>query len=310
MVDSPENRQRFEQLVDDLLVSFAADQRTQHIDSVFLPSRTKTIELLEMLRCIAFPGFFDEHRITSDNVRDHVSTLLRRIHEKLYEQVRQALRYSLNVREGGLGDRCDECDERAAGVADQFLATLPEIRRRLAMDVQATFEGDPASASTDENIFCYPGIDAIFTHRVAHELTGLGVPLLPRIMSEYAHNETGIDIHPGATIGDSFCIDHGTGIVVGETCTIGDRVKLYQGVTLGALSLRGGHDRWHGRKRHPSIEDDVTIYGGAIILGGDTVIGAGATIGGSVFITSSIPAGHTVTMDKHNLKITAPKVRK
>lgn len=310
MVDSPENRQRFEQLVDDLLVSFAADQRTQHIDSVFLPSRTKTIELLEMLRCIAFPGFFDEHRITSDNVRDHVSTLLRRIHEKLYEQVRQALRYSLNVREGGLGDRCDECDERAAEVADQFLATLPEIRRRLAMDVQATFEGDPASASTDENIFCYPGIDAIFTHRVAHELSRLEVPLLPRIMSEYAHNETGIDIHPAATIGDSFCIDHGTGIVVGETCTIGDRVKLYQGVTLGALSLRGGHDRWHGRKRHPSIEDDVTIYGGAIILGGDTVIGAGATIGGSVFITSSIPAGHTVTMDKHNLKITAPKVRK
>ncbi len=299
------------ELTDQLVDSYLADERTQHLDSIFLPSRAKCIEIIELLRRLAFPGFFDDHLITTGNVHDHVKSMLAKTHHQLYDQARQALRYDLNAREGGrLGDNCDGCDERAEQLTDDFLRSLPELRRLLALDVMATFEGDPASASTDENIFCYPGIDAIFTHRVAHRLNQLGTPLLPRIMSEYAHNETGVDIHPGATIGESFCIDHGTGIVIGETCVIGDRVKLYQGVTLGALSLRGGHDRWAGVKRHPTIGDDVTIYGGAIILGGDTTIGDGATIGGSVFITSDIPAGHTVTMEKANLKITPPKKRK
>jgi serine O-acetyltransferase len=183
-----------------------------------------------------------------------------------------------------------------------FLERTPELRRLLSLDVEAAFEGDPAASNTDETIFCYPGVDAIFTHRVAHELWKLKVPLLPRIMSEYAHNETGIDIHPGATIGESFFIDHGTGVVIGETAQIGNRVKLYQGVTLGALSTKGGQ-AWRGRKRHPTIEDDVTIYAGAIILGGETVIGKGSVIGGSVFLTQSVPAYHTVSMKAPELRM-------
>ncbi|MEM9253331.1 MAG: serine O-acetyltransferase [Planctomycetota bacterium] len=293
--------------VDALLDSYTTDERTRHLDSPFLPSRARAIEVIELLRRVVFPGYFEDRRLTSDNVRDHTHDLLAVLYSKLHEQVRQSLRYVLNRDQPGIGDDCDDCDEKATELTHTFFDGLPAVRATLAADVQATFDGDPASVNTDELIFCYPGIDAIFTHRVAHALFRLGVPMLPRIMSEYAHNETGIDIHPGATIGPGLCIDHGTGIVVGETCEIGQRVKLYQGVTLGALSLRGGHDRWSGRKRHPTIEDDVTIYGGAIILGGQTVIGRNATIGGSVFITHSIPAEHTVTMAEKNLKITPTK---
>ena len=206
-----------------------------------------------------------------------------------------------------MGDRCDDCDRVAREKTDAFLRRIPEVRRLLSTDVRAAYDGDPANAHTDEAIFCYPGLDAIFNHRYAHELYQLEVPLLPRIMAEVAHNETGIDLHPGAKIGERFFIDHGTGIVVGQTCEIGRDVKLYQGVTLGALSLKGGHDRWEGRKRHPTIEDGVTIYGGAIILGGNTVIGKGATIGGSVFITASVPAGHTVTMKQPQLTLKPPR---
>jgi len=299
-----------QQAVDQLLDSYQADERTRHLDSPFLPSRARTIEIIELLRRIVFPGYFEDRRLTTDNVRDHTLQLTALLYSGLHEQVRQSLRYVLNRDRPGVGDICDDCDEKATELTRAFLDELPAIRATLAADVQATFEGDPAAVNTDELIFCYPGIDAVFTHRVAHALHRLGVPMLPRIMSEYAHNETGVDIHPAAQIGDGFCIDHGTGIVVGETCVIGERVKLYQGVTLGALSLKGGHDRWAGRKRHPTIEDDVTIYGGAIILGGQTVIGRGAVIGGSVFITDSIPPGHTVTMAAKNLKITPPKGKK
>ena len=188
----------------------------------------------------------------------------------------------------------------------RFLHAIPEVRRKLSLDIQAAFDGDPAATHTDETIFCYPGIDAIFIHRYAHELYRLKLFLLARIFSEYAHNETGIEIHPGAEIGESFFIDHGTGIVIGETVTIGKRVKVYQGVTLGALSTKGGQD-WCGMKRHPTIEDDVTIYGGAIILGGTTVIGKGATVGGSVFLTNSVPAGHMVTMKPPELNLKPPR---
>ncbi len=309
MATGPDSQDVRPELIDKIVDSYAGEHRMQHIDSTFLPHRRRTIEVVETLRQIIFPGFFDENRVSSAGLRQHVGRLLQGAGQLLHEQIRQALRYEMNRHEGGLGDRGEKCDHRAAKHVTTFLDQLPMVRQRLTLDVRATFQGDPASVSTDENIFCYPGIDAIFVYRLAHELYRLNVPLLPRIMTEYAHNETGIDIHPGATIGESFCIDHGTGIVVGETCQIGDRVTLYQGVTLGALSLKGGHDRWHGRKRHPTIEDDVTIYGGAIILGGSTIIGRGATIGGSVFITSSIPAEHMVSMDKHNLKITPPKKR-
>ncbi len=296
-----------EELVDALVASYHSDKRTQHLDATFLPSRARTIEILETLRQLVFPGFFDDNRVTSANVKFHTGELLGRVHAMLEDQVRQSLRYRLNRQSGnGEGDNCQNCDQQATQITETFLRSLPHIRELLAHDVQAAFDGDPAAKHPDETIFCYPGVDAIFIHRIAHKLYELDVPMMPRIMSEYAHNETGIDIHPGATIGQSFFIDHGTGVVIGETVEIGQRVKIYQGVTLGALSTKGGQ-AWRGRKRHPTIEDDVTIYGGAIILGGGTTIHRGATIGGSVFITSSIPAEHTVTGAGSEFKITPPK---
>ena len=292
-------------LVEKMTECYQEEKCMQHLDATFLPSRKKTIDILEKLRRVIFPGFFDEKRITSEKVNYHIGNLLICVSDMLYDQVRQAIRYDANAGCCNETDS-DSCDKKANEITKQFLEKLPEIHRLLSLDVQATFDGDPASASTDENIFCYPGLDAIFIHRVAHELFKLGVPLLPRIMSEYAHNETGIDIHPGAQIGEKFCIDHGTGIVVGETCVIGNNVKIYQGVTLGALSTKGGQD-WKGMKRHPNIEDDVTIYPNSTILGGSTTIGQGATIGGSVFITSSIPAWHRVTSGDVSLNISPPK---
>jgi len=302
--------QHLDALVDRLVASYGADDRTHHLDATFLPNRERTLELVGMLRQLLYPGFFDNQRVTSANVKFHVGELVSRTHELMYDQVRQALRYEVNRTQGaGEGDMCDQCDEQAARITSEFLHALPELRRLLALDVQAAYDGAPAARSIDEAIFCYPGVHAITVYRVAHELLRLGVPLLPRIMSECAHAATGIDIHPGALIGESFFIDHGTGVVIGETSEIGTRVKLYQGVTLGALSTKGGQS-WRGRKRHPTLEDDVTIYGGAIILGGSTTIGQGATIGGSVFITSSIPAGHTVSMKKPELKVSASREAK
>ena len=296
-----------DELVTRIVESYHVDKRTQHLDSSFLPNRAKTIEVIELLRKLIFPGFFDEVRLTSSNIKYHVGELLTRVRDTLYEQMRQALRYEQNRVAGkGKGDACDFCDEQAERTTVMFLQRIPQLRRILATDVQAAFDGDPAAASTDETIFCYPGIDAIFIHRVAHEVFKLKVPLLPRMMSEYAHNETGIDIHPGAEIGESFFIDHGTGVVIGETCKIGNRVKIYQGVTLGAKSTRGGQE-YKGLKRHPTVEDDVTIYGGAIILGGDTIIGRGSTIGGSVFLVQSVPEGHLVTMKQPELTINPDK---
>ena len=295
---------QIDQVVDALMQSYPKDERTQHIDASFLPSRDEAIRIIELLRRIVFPGFFDKRRITSDNVRFHIGELLNELDEVLYEQVRQSLRYGQNNKDQGSGDDCEDCDQKARETTDAMLAYLPDLRHAISLDVQAAFDGDPAAKGTDEAVFCYPGIDAIFTHRIAHKLCELGVPMLPRIMSEYAHNETGVDIHPGATIGESFFIDHATGVVIGETVIIGNRVKVYQGVTLGALSTKGGQT-WRGRKRHPTIEDDVTIYAGATILGGDTVIGARSTIAGSVFMTTSVPPDHTVLADHPKPKVKA-----
>ncbi len=297
-----------EGLVDSIVASYHADDRMQHLDATFLPNRVRTIEIIELLRRLMFPGFFDDQRLTTESIRFHVGDLVNQTRGKLYEQVRQSLRYGENREQRGSGDSCDHCDRRAAELSDQLLQRIPDLRALLATDVQAAFDGDPAAVSTDETIFCYPGIDAIFIHRIAHAVHELGVPLLARIMSEYAHNETGIDIHPGATIGPSFFIDHGTGVVIGETSVIGHHVKVYQGVTLGALSTRGGQ-AWRGCKRHPTIGNEVTIYGGAIILG-DITIGDGCTIGGSVFLTKSIPAWHTVTLKEQEIDLRPQKRRR
>jgi serine O-acetyltransferase len=297
---------RLAPIIDQLVASYRSDPRTEHLDATFLPSRARAITIIELLRRITFPGFFDEQRVCEDNLRECVIDRLSALDRELYEEIRQALRYQLNRNHDGKGDQCNDCDRRARELTDAFLARIPAVRELLATDVQATFDGDPASVHTDEAIFCYPGLDAVFTYRYAHELYRLDIPMLPRIMTEAAHNDTGIDIHPGATIGPRFFIDHGTGIVIGETTIIGANVKIYQGVTLGALSLKGGHNRWQGSKRHPTIEDDVTIYGGAIILGGETVIGKGATIGGTVFLTRSVPPGYTVTLDAPVLRYRPP----
>ena len=294
-------------LVGRIVASYQSFSRLQHIDATFLPSRTKTIEILELLRRLIFPGFFDEHRLSTDSIDEHVRRLLEEVSGLLYEQIRHALRCAQNRRsDARRGDACDACDVEARKVTLAFLDRVPDVRRMLSLDLQAAYDGDPAAVNTDEVIFCYPGLDAVFTHRVAHELYKLKVPMLPRMMSEYAHNETGIDIHPGATIGESFFIDHGTGVVIGETCVIGRHVQIYQGVTLGALAPKDGQ-MWRGRRRHPTIEDHVTIYGGAIILGGETVIGEGAEIGGSVFLTRSVPPYHKVRMEGTTPKVSDSK---
>jgi len=287
--------------VERLIDSYQSDARTEHIDATFLPSRKAGIELLDLLRRLFFPGFFEDARLSSDKLRSHVADLLEQVAASMTRQIDHALRYAANLESEGTGDACDQCTERARRITNEFLNQVPALRRTLAKDVQAAFDGDPAARTTDETIFCYPGVYAIFVHRIAHELFRADVPLLPRIMNEHAHSQTGIDIHPGATIGESFFIDHGTGVVIGETSIIGDRVKVYQSVTIGAPAANLSQAA-RGVKRHPTIEDEVVIYANATILGGNTVIGKGSVIGGGVFLTSSVPPGHFVYNKPQELK--------
>jgi serine O-acetyltransferase len=236
------------------------------------------------------------------NLTDRLSDVVTQLADKLYEQVRLCLRYRQQIPgELSADAMCVDCDKQAAEIVAQFFDRIPAIREILATDVQAAFDSDPAAQSTDETVFSYPGLYAISVQRLAHEFYLLDVPLLPRIMTEHAHSLTGIDIHPGAKLGRRFFIDHGTGVVVGETTEIGDNVKLYQGVTLGALAPDFGQ-ALRGRKRHPTIQDDVTIYAGATILGGETVIGRGSVIGGNVFITRSVPPQNRVSAEPPKLK--------
>ena len=238
-----------------------------------LPDRQAAIMLIKDIRRLIFPAYYGEAALMSLAPEDYAALLLERIEKQLFRQI------ALTLPEGQ--------EDRAADLAAEMVAKLPQIAQKVQMDLEATFDGDPAAASREEILFSYPGLFAILVYRVAHELYHLQIPILPRMMSEYAHSHTGIDIHPGAQIGDYFFIDHGTGIVVGETTVIGDRVKLYQGVTLGALSTRDGH-RSRAGQRHPTVEDDVTIYSGASILGGETVIGRGSVVGGNAFLTDSV----------------------
>ena len=238
-----------------------------------LPDRQAVILLIKDIRRLIFPAYYGEAALMSLAPEDYAALLLERIEKQLFRQI------ALTLPEGQ--------EDRAADLAAEMVAKLPQIAQKVQMDLEATFDGDPAAASREEILFSYPGLFAILVYRVAHELYQLQIPILPRMMSEYAHSHTGIDIHPGAQIGDYFFIDHGTGIVVGETTVIGDRVKLYQGVTLGALSTRDGH-RSRAGQRHPTVEDDVTIYSGASILGGETVIGRGSVVGGNAFLTDSV----------------------
>ncbi len=275
--------------IDDILEA-VLDSYVQHphigkIGETQFPKRHLILDVLKKLQYVIFPGFFDQKELRSDNIRFYTGQLLEEIQETLLEQVAKTLRL---FKEEYRGVSDDVVQKRSEEIVDTFLGAIPKIREYLATDIEAAYEGDPAAFSRDEVISSYPGIYATMVNRIAHELYVLGVPLIPRIMTEYAHSITGIDIHPGAKLGRYFFIDHGTGIVIGETSEIGDHAKIYQGVTLGALSTRGGQ-QLKGKKRHPTIEDDVTIYSGASILGGETVISGGVVIGGNAFVTKSVP---------------------
>jgi len=291
-----------EQLTNDILASYTTLDATGRIGETFLPSRSRIVEVLNDMRQLLFPGFFGHKELTPENIRYHVGNLLIHAGSELTRQISYCMCADRQCET--CGDP-EACHTEAGNIASAFLGRIPIMRRALSLDMQAAFDGDPAARSTDEIIYCYPGFYAVMVYRIAHELLDLDVPLMPRMMSEHAHSSTGTDIHPGADIGESFFIDHATGVVIGETTRIGDNVKIYQGVTLGAKSFpkdeRGRVIK--GLKRHPTIEDNVTIYPNATILGGQTVIGAGATIGGNSYITESVKPGHLVVHEDRKLKM-------
>ncbi|PWM68015.1 MAG: serine acetyltransferase [Eubacteriales Family XIII. Incertae Sedis bacterium] len=264
-----------------------------------LPDKDEVIEIINDFEMLLFPQYSGNKKMDEATEKYIIGNMMQMVYQKLKKQLKLAFLYEYDRKNQKL---MHSADERAESVCAEFFEQLPEIYRYLSMDIQAAFDGDPAAESKDQIVFSYPCITAISVHRIAHVFYKLGVPIIPRIMSEYAHSKTGIDIHPGATIGKYFFIDHGTGVVIGETTVIGDRVKIYQGVTLGALSTRKARALVN-TKRHPTIEDNVTIYSGASVLGGETVIGKNSTIGGSAFITESVPEGSMVSVKRDELNI-------
>ena len=279
-------QKNIEQVVDRILEDYRTDRDIDKLETANQPDKDVIIDVIEKLRRIVFPGYFRDKTYRSYNAKHNLSMLIEDVMYNLSSQVAMVLP------EG----------EDAEKLCLEFLSRIPTIREVVQTDLQAAYDGDPAATGMAEIIFSYPGLFAITVYRLAHELYALNVPMIPRIMTEYAHSVTGIDIHPGATIGRFFFIDHGTGIVIGETTIIGENVKVYQGVTLGGLSTRGGQSL-RGKRRHPTIEDNVTIYANAAILGGETVIGQGCVIGSSAFITKSVPPCTTVTMKTQELQM-------
>lgn len=269
-----------------------------HVDYEPIPSRESVVAIIDTFREILFPGYFSTEKLDPVNLKYSMGQRISNVFDMISHQVTLAIRHDCFR----YHQTCARGQEKGHEAALELIRSIPQFRKALSSDVRATFDGDPASKSYDEIIFSYPGIYAIMVYRLAHRLYEQDVPLLPRIMTEHAHSLTGIDIHPGARIGDRFVIDHGTGVVIGETTIIGNNVRIYQGVTLGALSLpRDAGARLREKKRHPTIEDNVIIYSGATILGGDTVIGANSTIGGNVWITESVPPDTKVVMEAPKL---------
>lgn len=278
-------RERLSEVTEAIIADCRNPECYTHIDYEPIPSVKSVVEIINRLKVIIFPGYFDHEKLDPANLKYSMGQSVYLVFDMLAEQISNGVRHDCFKYK----KKCSNCEEQGRENAIQFLQRIPEIRRILATDVKATFDGDPAAGSFDEIIFCYPGIQAITIFRIAHELYLLKVPILPRLMTEYAHSITGIDIHPGATIGERFVIDHGTGVVIGETTLIGENVRVYQGVTLGAHSLpKDAGVEMKGKKRHPTIEDHVIIYSGATILGGLTTIGKRSVIGGNVWITKSI----------------------
>ena len=284
---------QIEGVVDRILEDYRLDREIDQMDIFRHPDRDVVVELIAKLRRILFPGYFRDKNYHIYNAKHNLSMLIEDVLYNLSNQIALVLK--------GHGMEQSRAVEQAQAMSLAFLEKIPTVRAYVDTDLQASYDGDPAATGMDEIIFSYPGLFAITVYRMAHVLYELGVPMLPRMMTEHAHSLTGIDIHPGATVGKYFFIDHGTGIVIGETTVIGENVKVYQGVTLGALSTRGGQSL-RGKRRHPTIEDNVTIYAGASILGGDTVIGQGCVIGSNVFITESIAPGTTVTIKNQELQ--------
>jgi serine O-acetyltransferase len=294
------------EITEAVVATYTECSRTSHLGHKPLPSRDAIVDILADLMDILYPGFARRQNLHMGNVEYHVGDLLDGLHDKLTQQIARALRH----------DYCRETpnvdfEALAQQKTFEFFRQLPEIRGVLELDAQAAFVGDPAAKNYHEIIFCYPGLEAVTVYRLAHELLVLGVPLVPRMMTEYAHSKTGIDIHPGARIGSSFFIDHGTGVVIGETCDLGNHVKLYQGVTLGALSFPrdAAGNIIRGMKRHPTLEDDVVVYANATILGGDTTIGHHAVIGSNVWLTHSVQPYTVVSLEKPSLRMKGPQTQ-
>ncbi len=299
-------KEQLPNLTEAIVATYTPEDVINHLGHCALPSYTGVAEILTNLKAVLFPGYRGKTGLHAGNIRYHVGGLIDTLHDQLTTEIARALRHENRVREKHT-DCESEIDFEAMGqaMAVELLKRIPELRRTLATDVHAAFEGDPACHTTDEIVFCYPGFAAVTVYRIAHELVQLDVPFIPRMMTEWAHKQTGIDIHPGATIGEYFFIDHGTGVVVGETCEIGQHVKLYQGVTLGALSFPTDADGHliRGSKRHPTIEDRVVVYANATILGGRTVIGHDSVIGSSVWITKTVSPNTTVLLESPQLKV-------
>jgi serine O-acetyltransferase len=294
-------------IIDRIVATYDEVPKINHLGERPLPAREAVLEILDGLKEILYPGYFGRRHITAANVRYHIGDRIYQVYRMLAEQIYRSM---LHECRRTAERQCEHCEDLAAEAAMAFLQRVPGVQRLLEEDVQAALDGDPAARSLDEVIFSYPGVEAITVYRVAHELWDLKVPLLPRIMTEIAHGATGIDMHPGARIGRRFFIDHGTGVVIGETCEIGNNVKIYQGVTLGAMSFPKDESGRliRGLKRHPTIEDDVTIYSGATLLGGETVVGRASTIGGNVWLTHSVPP-NSIVMTEEPALVVAEKRR-
>lgn len=298
-------KERLPELTDRIVSTYAEVGSIHNLGHCPLPNFDTIIWVIESLREILYPGYRRRDNLHLGNVTYHVGDLIDRLHDTLTAQIARALWHEAGETSTCSAERREEFERLGQAKTMAFLEQLPTLRKVLALDVEASYAGDPACKSLDEVIFCYPGLEAVTVYRLAHQLNKLDVPLIPRMMTEWAHSRTGIDIHPGATIGKYFFIDHGTGVVIGETTEIGDWVKIYQGVTLGALSFptdaQGNLVR--GTKRHPTIEDRVVIYANATVLGGNTIIGHDSVIGSSVWITRSVAPHTTVTMEKPKLRI-------
>ncbi len=299
---SEQAQRTLEQTVDAVTKSYAQGRPIDSLESTALPNRRKIIEALHHLEHVSFMGFYSTQVLNAVNLRHYIGEHLYCASEILVTQIARSVGYA---RHGAAGPDPNDVSW-SEGVVNEVFAQLPRLRDDLALDVQAAFQGDPAAKSIEEIVFSYPAVQAIATYRIAHELYARKVPMVPRIMAEHAHSLTGIEIHPGAKIGKRFFIDHGTGVVIGETSLIGDDVKLYQGVTLGALSMPrdAAGDLIREAQRHPTLENGVTIYAGATILGGDTVIGAGSVIGSNTWITGSVPPNTRVSYSAYHAHAT------